>query len=92
MYKRWLGRECSPVRQSARQQLTASMVEMVLNWRKLLLAWLPSCTQAPRTIGKALPAMRSDKESSHLRWVGVTHMIHDGRWRIGPMMEKPEAK
>jgi hypothetical protein len=69
-----------------------STMEMASKSMKVLLALLPSCTRAPRTLGKAWPMMRSDKESSHRWWADVTHVIHDGRRRSGPMMAKPVAK
>jgi hypothetical protein len=67
-------------------------VEMAPKSVKVILAWLPSCTQAPRTLGQALLAMRGSGESSHRLWVEVTRMIHGGRQRSGLMMMKPRAK
>jgi hypothetical protein len=45
----------------------ASMMETVLKWRKVLLAWPPSWTQAPRALGMALPVMRITGGGAHRR-------------------------
>jgi hypothetical protein len=91
-YMRLSEKGCSPVRQSGRRQMTVLMVEMTSKSMKVLLAWLPSYTHAPRTLGKALPATRSDKESSH-RWrAGVTRVIRDGWRRSGSMIMTHWAK
>jgi hypothetical protein len=54
-----------------------------------------SCTSTPRALEAlrwSLPEMRSDRESSHRWWAGVTRVICDGRRRSGPMIMKPGAK
>jgi hypothetical protein len=54
-----------------------------------------SCTSKPRVLEarrRSLPVTRSDRESSHRRRAEVTHVIHGGRWRSGPMIVKPGAK
>jgi hypothetical protein len=89
---RWPEKGCSPVRQSGQWQPTMSTVETASKSMKVLLAWIPRCTRARRTFGKALPVMRSNKESSHRWQADVTHVICDGRRRSGPMMAKLGAK
>jgi hypothetical protein len=67
-------------------------VETAPKLGKVLLARLPSCTQAPRTLGQALPVTRGSGESSHQRWAEVTRVIYSGQRRSGSMMMKPRAK
>jgi hypothetical protein len=54
-----------------------------------------SCTSMPRALEaqrRSLPMMSSDRKSSHWQWVGVTHVICNGRQRSGPMITKPGVK
>jgi hypothetical protein len=56
------------MRRSEWRQPMASRVEMTPMSMKVLLVWLPSCTWAARTLGKALLATRSMEEEAHWRW------------------------
>jgi hypothetical protein len=75
-----------------RRQPTASMVEMAPKSVKVLLARLPNCTRAPRTLVKALPMMRSNGEGAHQRWAKISHVIHGSQRRSGPMIVTLGAK
>jgi hypothetical protein len=89
------GEGFSPGQWAAQRRRSTSKWTNSPNSNGDLWAWFLSCTGMPRALEaqrRSLPAMRSDRESSHQRRVGVTHMICDGRWRSGPMMAKPTTK
>jgi hypothetical protein len=66
--------------------------ETLLQWKKVLQNWLPSCTRGPRTLGTTWPVMRSMTEGTN-RWSAeVGDRIRRSGQRSGARAAKPRFK
>jgi hypothetical protein len=55
--------------------------ETLLQWKKVLQNWLPSCARGPKTLGTIWPVMRSTEEGSH-RWSATRSSVGVGRVKL----------